>query len=105
MSNIDLGLPSSLTFHAGLKEWRVDLGGSMHSYLSKDDALKACKAYSDTEVQVKKLNMADLRAELVGAGLRCEKSKPPAVKAVIWLRFRNSDLVKCICCAEAGLAS
>ena len=105
ISNIDLGLPSSLTFDAGLQEWRLDLGGSVHSFLSEEDALKAHKVYSDTEGQVKKLNMTDLKDELSGAGLRRERIKTTAVNAVTWLRFQSSDLVKCTCCAKAGPAS
>lgn len=91
------GVPDSLKFHAGYKKWRFDIGGTWHTFSSKNDALLKVQWTAETKRTLDILTVKVMQKELSDAGQRAPRTKPDVMNSVLRLRYKLSPRT-CTCC-------
>ena len=99
MAKFMQGVPPILKFHGGWKKWRLDVGGSVHTFDSKELAMSATHGVQELQSTLAQQGMKELTDELKSAHHKAPRRKDEAVLAVLRLRYKAGDTT-CSCCSE-----
>ncbi len=92
-----LGVPPTVRYHGGWKKWRLDAGGSTHSFLEKDIVLKAAAWAADKKAKLQVLHVKELSQKVKNAGLKVPRQKEELVEINLRLAYKSQDF-PCVCC-------
>lgn len=94
------GVPDTLKYHSGYKKWRYEIGGTWHTFASKEDALMTVQWTADTKRKLDSLTVKVMQQELSDAGQKSPRLKPDVLQAMLRLRYKLHPRT-CICCTGA----